>query len=854
MHEPRSRWVADVSGAGRRRPARWALVTALGAWTAACGSSDAPGAEGVSDFGPPGPDDAVAGGASGDAASGGAGAAGGEPDADAALDGSVPDTGGGEVDATAAGDAGGGPDPDARVVPPVFGTCGRIADLVEEAVATETGFSLAGTSRGAAQTEVAACGGNGRELAYRFTAPEPGEYRFAVTPAAADDGVSFEGVVYLRRLCEDPTSELACDVGAVGESAAVTVLLAADESVVVFADAVGAFTGGAFDLDVTLDRPGAPGEACTPDGGPNECAPALRCLAVDGTARCRIVVSPEVSEARLMVDPVRRTLGLRLAGLDAGEDVTALVLEAVDAAGLPVSLGPRPPGGLRAFTALAQADGAFQGAFTQRGDPFGPPTPAVAAVTIEVLDAAGLRSPPLRVEAEPPSARGPGEACDVERIFDACAAGTLCDDGLCRAPVEACPENFGALPLEVGAPRAGDTRRAPDVATAACGGTGGDGVYVLTAETAGFHVVEAWSEAPMVAPLLFARSACGAEDPLAARGCAMLDREGRARLGFELAAGERVAVFVTAQDETAGGAYSVQALRPAAPVLDSAEVFVNAEAQVLGLLLSGQDPDRDVRAVGLRLFDADGNDLLGDGAPVDLPLAAGETTLRPGGLVSVRASRRLGLDAGALAWVEVSLVDAYGARSAAQRLPAVPTPVVARGEVCDADGAFFACVAPDRCSGAMARVPDPEGTCQEGANDCPAEFEGVVLLSDPLYVVGAASWRFDGNTRGNVHRTSGSCGGVAAPEDIFVFEAPADGLFEFRTTLPQGGDTILYLRSACGVAGPEAELGCNDDAPDAGDFGSSVTVALAEGEVVYAFVDGFGQAGVVYTLTVEVLR
>lgn len=770
--------------------------------------------------------------------------------------------GGARTDGGPAPDAGaGGAEPDAQVGPPVFGTCGAVLDLLATAQPAPAGWRIEATSARAAQTEVGSCGGDGRELAYAFTAPGPGAYTFAAAPAEAGGagGVPFRPAVYLRRNCEDPTSELACaepGAGAEGGPAVVTRLLAADESVLVFVDAVDAFIGGPFVLDVTVDPPGAPGEACEPDGDPNACAPELRCLPVDGDARCRVVGAPAVTSARLVVEPEAGTLGLRLEGQDPGDDVTGLVLEAVDAAGAPVSLGPRPPGGVRAFTAITRAAGAFDGAFalrTERGVGASP-VADIAAVTVEVVDAAGLRSAPLRVEPSALRRPGPGEICDPDRIFDACVDGLLCDDGICGPPGVDCPEAFAPAALRPGLTLAGDTLRARDVADAPCGGAGGDAVYQLTAESAGFYVVEAWSADPDVRPLVFARTACGAEDPGASLGCEAPRRGERAQLCFDLAAGETVSAFVTALDVDSGGAFSVRVLRPEAPVIDSAEVFVNPEAQALGLRVVGHDPDGDVRAVGVRLFDEDGADLLGDGLPADLRLVAGESTLRPGGEVAVRASRRLALDGAAIALVEVSLVDAFGARSASLAVAALPTPPAARGALCDVDGAFFACVAPDRCGGPLPRVPDPEGICVEAFADCPPELGDVIDLDDPVYSIADGLWQFDGDTGPGGNDTAGTCGGAMAPEDVLAFRAPVAGVYVFRTTLPQGGDTVLYVRSNCGDETPEAELGCNDDGPDAVDFGSRVVVALEGGQTVYAFVDGFGNAGNPYTLTVEVQR
>jgi hypothetical protein len=239
---------------------------------------------------------------------------------------------------------------------------------------------------------------------------------------------------------------------------------------------------------------------------------------------------------------------------------------------------------------------------------------------------------------------------------------------------------------------------------------------------------------------------------------------------------------------------------------------------------------------------------------VDLALEAGELTFPRPGRVSVRAVRLLGLDAGAIAAVEVGLVDAFGGRSGVRRVePRVP-PVVGRGEVCDAEEAFAACTPPDRCRGGVGGGADPEGTCQEVRDDCPPAFGDVADASAPAYRVGDTSWAYPGDTTLRMDQAAGSCGGGGAPEEPVRFEAPVDGVYVFRTAVGDGRDTVMYARSQCGEAALEAELDCNDDAPGGGTLNSELTLALQAGQVVHVFVDGFdGGFGGPFTLTIEVL-
>jgi hypothetical protein len=744
---------------------------------------------------------------------------------------------------------GGDPTPADAEVDAAAATCADEVDLSSAAVADAENarWIYTGSSRGAAQANAGSCGGNGRELVFLFTAPEFGQYGFRTRDP---DGVpNFDAVLYARRACEDPASELGCDNAPDAPDASLRLQMNAGEIVHVFVDAFGPFTGGDFELEVSLRRPAAEGQPCDLADGENACGENLVCLSVDESFRCRPLVAPTVEAATLAFNPDFGALGLRVSGTDPGNDVVAVALTARDAEGGEVPLGVGDD--RQAFDALQQGEGAFEGEVRLRVPRDLPP---VAEITLEVVDAAGLRSEPLVLAAVAPEARAAGEACDTSRTFDACAPGLVCDDAACGDAPAACPAAFGARRLPVDEITDGDLLGAADVAAGTCGGAGGDAVFTFTAAETGLHVFEAWGDAFNAAPLLFARDLCGVEDVVVARDCALPNRDRRARIAFELSAGETVSLFVDSADAAWAGEFHLRGWHPAPPTLTSAALFANADASVLGFQVEGGDPDLDVRALGVRLFDADGADLLGEAGPVDLALEAGELTFPRPGRVSVRAVRLVGLDATEIAAVEVGLVDAFGGRSAVRRLVPEPTPVVARGEVCDLEEAFAACTPPDRCRAGAGGGADPDGTCQEVRDDCPPEFGEVVDASGPDFRTGDTSWAYSGDTSLRIDQASGSCGAAGGSEEPVRFEAPLAGLYVFRTAVGDGRDTVLYARSQCGEAAPEAELGCNDDAPGGGTLNSELTLALDAGQVVYVFVDGFGGGfGGPFTLTIEVL-
>ena len=747
------------------------------------------------------------------------------------------------------------PEPDAGGNVDAPDSCPDEVDLIAESdrqgASGDAHWNYTGSSRHTESANFGTCGGNGREVALLFTAPEYGLYTF--TTVDPDAPPAFDSVLYARDDCTDPLTEVACDNNPDGVGATLRLQLTGGERVHLMVDAFGPFTGGAFHLDAQLQRPAGEGEACDPAGGPNACGQDLRCLSVDDRAVCRPVVAPTVTGGTLAISPGVNGVGVRVEGDDRGEDVVSLLVDAAAADGTEVPLGlGRGPYPL-AFDTLQQADGRFEGTLQRFLPPdFSAGLPPIAQVTVWAVDALGLQSEPFVVDASAPVVRAPGEACDPRHIFDACADGVVCDEGMCVAPDAACPPAFGARPLAVGLAVGGDLRAAADVGAGQCGGVGGDAVYTFTADAAGTYAFSAWGDLASAAPVLYVRAACGVEDAAAELGCALPDAEGQAGLTLTLAAGQTVALFVDSAVAAWRGPFHLRAWRPAAPVLDEAQVFGNPDRHVLGFQLLGSDAENDLAGFSVRLFDADGADLLGLDAAVELALTDDEIARPAPGTLGVRAVRLLDLDTRTVARVELALVDAQGARSNVLTVVPEQTPVAARGDACDLQFAFAACAPGDRCGGVAGVGPDPQGTCQEIVDDCPPEYGEVVELSAPAHQDAGGNWHFDGDTTGRMDHTFGTCGGANSGEVAHRFEAPVAAHYVFSTVVINPRDTIVYLRSLCGGADPPSELACNDDDPAGGTFGSRVEADLNAGDVVYVFVDGFNGNDGAYTLWAEV--
>ena len=94
-------------------------------------------------------------------------------------------------------------------------------------------------------------------------------------------------------------------------------------------------------------------------------------------------------------------------------------------------------------------------------------------------------------------------------------------------------------------------------------------------------------------------------------------------------------------------------------------------------------------------------------------------------------------------------------------------------------------------------------------------------------------------TEGAGNEFTGSCGGDEAPELVFLWEVPEDGLYRIETS-GSGFDTVLYLfNGSCSTD----EVACNDDAPGGGGrLTSQIDVDAESGAKLLIVVDGFDEA------------
>lgn len=103
-----------------------------------------------------------------------------------------------------------------------------------------------------------------------------------------------------------------------------------------------------------------------------------------------------------------------------------------------------------------------------------------------------------------------------------------------------------------------------------------------------------------------------------------------------------------------------------------------------------------------------------------------------------------------------------------------------------------------------------------------------------------------GDTTPGDNTESGSCGGGFSNDDLYLFTAPQDGLYQFDT-FGSALDTVLYLQNGgCGGV----ELDCNDDFTLANDE-SRIIEGLSAGQTVLVGVDGNGVGA--YDLSIDLV-
>ncbi len=404
----------------------------------------------------------------------------------------------------------------------------------------------------------------------------------------------------------------------------------------------------------------------------------------------------------------------------------------------------------------------------------------------------------------------------------------------------------------------GNTNDTPNRGQGECGGGSGQHIYPFTAPEAGQYAVEVEGDGfgPLGFAVIYVRVQCddeGTELACDAR------REPRALAVVDLAAQQTVYLVVDgipSGNFPSTGGYRLRVYRQQAARLDAASAWMNDENGSTVLEVRGTVGNVGLEGIEYRFLDADGAVVPARGQDDPLRFGLLFTTMeREDGTIAFEGVLALNADVTParrpdVAQVELSVYDVLGAQSAVRIVPVQAPLPLEIGEACDVAGARNRCPVGTEC---FIRDPvfDPGPACHPSGQNCPEDWT-VIDLAEHLDAGGV--WRYAGNLlrddppleRHNV----GSCAGATGFNDLFVFSPENGGRYRFQTE-GMMGDTILWVRSDCGVDGAAAELGCNDDGDGLGRF-SRVEVAIDARDTVYVFVDSFGQGNRnAYLLTVS---
>ncbi|NUQ76220.1 MAG: pre-peptidase C-terminal domain-containing protein [Polyangiaceae bacterium] len=137
------------------------------------------------------------------------------------------------------------------------------------------------------------------------------------------------------------------------------------------------------------------------------------------------------------------------------------------------------------------------------------------------------------------------------------------------------------------------------------------------------------------------------------------------------------------------------------------------------------------------------------------------------------------------------------------------------------------CFGPEQCGDAKDNDLDGDADCQDF--DCEPSCKELVEAA--CTAPKEAQPSNDGDTSAEKDLFEGSCTGGGAPDTVFSYKAPGDGLLTLSFD-SGNADMGVYVRSACNAAATEVAC-ANDIGPDA------LEVPVKSGEELSIFVDGY---------------
>jgi cysteine-rich repeat protein len=445
---------------------------------------------------------------------------------------------------------------------PGYGCAGAI-DLNTAGTRSGNTWTYTGSNGQSALSDISTlgCGGAGLDVYHVYTLPE----RADVTFTTQDAGTLIDTVLYVRTVCTNAATELACnnDIRAGLSSSTVTLsTVAAGVTLSVVVDTAN-FGVGAYVLKTTLTSIRSAGQGCDATGATSRCEAGLICL---GNATCGTPTAPVLTR----LDAVRLD-STRVRLVVDGQDVDG------DARGLRVQ-ARNTPGDLVDF----DGDGSTAAVFRFFATPVtGTTTPFVASVTLSGLggqdlasfdvsieDAQALTSSVATAALVPLPVRVAGAACDGRELRDTCEAGSSCeDDGGGSFVCTLIPGGSCARPIDLGAEGTVSGNQVSYSATnlvgqtgqvGSCGGAGFEMYHEYTMPFAGDLTISTDSAATTFDTVLYVQTTCGGSATEIACAVGGGARPGTSTLVLgDVSAGLTVAIIVDAVALVEVGSYEL---------------------------------------------------------------------------------------------------------------------------------------------------------------------------------------------------------------------------------------------------------------------------------------------------------
>ena len=323
-------------------------------------------------------------------------------------------------------------------------TCDPAAIVDLDPIATTNGgvkeAYFRGDTTGAARELEPSCSngpGGGPERAHHFTAPSAARVRLTASTDETDTAANYDTVVYVRTMCGNAASEIACNddddrPGPRPLASRASVEIAGGTELAVIVDGYDEFAFGAYGLRVRAVPALPGGSTCDPTGTTNACQMGNICTSAGGPPpHCAPGTAPVLSQAVAQLMQNGRTVRVIVSGSDVDGDAVAAHLDFLDSSGAVITTAERGLG------SAASGQTSFGPLVVYTQDGFVDRFPSVTRARVSLIDAAALQSSTMTATIVAIPVRELSQSCDAAGLTDECRGELVCTSGQCAVTAAA---------------------------------------------------------------------------------------------------------------------------------------------------------------------------------------------------------------------------------------------------------------------------------------------------------------------------------------------------------------------------------------------------------------------------------